>query len=525
MSKITYLSESVINQIAAGEVVEHPASVIKELIENAIDAKSSKITIFIKQGGFEEIVVEDNGEGMDKEDVKLSIKRHATSKIQKTEDLFTLKTMGFRGEALASIASIAKIRIKSSQGKMGFSLLAHAGNIQEEKEDLKLKGTSISVSSLFYNVPARLAFQKSVAASTAEITRYITALALSQEEVEFTLYAEKEKKLFVPSLSHRNLKESLQNRLEMLGKKELFEGGKWVDFTKDFFSLRGWFSSSELVKKNRLNQFLFINRRWVFSPQISSMIKEMYSTSIGEKGFPCFLLFLQIPEREVDVNVHPQKKEVRIQNLSSVRKFLWEAFFSLHPSFKIEKGAFFAEEIPFLPKLQTYEESREEKELFLFSEVFFFHMQGKFLLGVQQEKKNLILINVSLLHEALFGRWLAKPKELSQGLIKPILVDLSKEEIDKIDLFSDAWKEKGIELRKISEKTVAVDRVPSFVSFHNVPFFLQEMLAFSEKKPKGKGKYTFSFEEAKALYSLAEKERVDKTLFQTDVTEEKLSKL
>ncbi len=530
MSKIAYLSEEVIDQIAAGEVIESPASVVKELIENAIDAKAGKITLFIKGGGFEEIFVEDDGEGMSREEIKLSIKRHATSKIRRTQDLFTLNTMGFRGEALASIASISKMEIRSSQGQEGAFFCFQAGEVLEEKEEGKNQGTAIRILSLFYNVPARKAFQKSSAASLTEILRYVTALALSHYEIEFTLFVEEERKLFAPVVLAFSDKQKLQERLQMLHKEEICNGGRWLFWEKAGFSVFGFLSSSEVVKRNRLSQYLFINRRWVVSPQICSIVKEMYGTNIAERDFPCFSLFLQIPKDQIDVNVHPQKKEVRIQNFSFLRKFLWEAFFDTYPStpnsFSLEQRENFMEEGFFFQEDDLPQGKEEEPSLF--SSVFFFHMEGKFLLGIQQEEKKLLLVNVSLLHEALFGKWLENPQNFSQALLEPVLIELTKEEIEEVDFFAEKWREKGVEVRKISERSIAIDKIPSFLPTNQVYFFIKELLYLFSSQSKGRKKGflrkgVFQFEEAKALYNLAEKEKIDKTLFQRVLTEGQLN--
>ena len=249
--KIIQLTESVINQIAAGEVIENPASIVKELIENSLDAKASQITISIRGGGRDLIQVEDDGCGMSPVDAKLCFQRHATSKIRKAEDLFALKSMGFRGEALAAISSISHFELKTSDGNEGAWIRGKGGEIEQIEPCARNLGSTISIRSLFFNVPARKKFQKSAPSTLAGITKLIQTISVAHPEIAFSYFSERQKIFTLKP-------QTKQERIEAVFGPFAFE----ID--KDF--LWGVFSSPEEAKGRRQGQFVFINDRPVFSP-------------------------------------------------------------------------------------------------------------------------------------------------------------------------------------------------------------------------------------------------------------------
>jgi DNA mismatch repair protein MutL len=327
---ISILSDQAINQIAAGEVVEGPASVVKELIENSIDSGASKVAIEIKGGGHFLIEVSDDGKGMSAEDVEMSIKRYATSKINEFEDLEGLTTMGFRGEALAAISSVSNCTIESSTGGVGVVLTCSGG------KDIKIfpcgrkRGTSVKIENLFFNTPARKKFQKARGPSTTEVIKCITNLSLCHKEVGFSLKVDEKEVFYVEG--------GALNRLEEVLGKDFFAPKVLVDFFLDGIRVQGVIAPPEKTRSNRLGQYLIVNRRNVYSLLVSNAVAAGFGTSIGKGDFPLFFLELTFDPSKIDVNVHPQKKEVRFQEEENVFKVVREAIISsLTGSFKEEK--------------------------------------------------------------------------------------------------------------------------------------------------------------------------------------------
>lgn len=316
--KIRVLSDDTINQIAAGEVVENPASVVKELVENAIDAGASKITIEIKGGGHLLIRIVDNGSGMGLEDAKMSLQRHATSKIREVDDLSRLTSMGFRGEALASIASISKLRLETSlDGEEAFEVVCHGGSSITTGTTSRTKGTTFEIASLFYNTPARRKFQKSASRSSAEIMKCVTKLALANRGVAFELISQDISILKTSNDPSRTIEEVLGS--------EFSKDVKEVLFKESDHEIKGVIGSSFKTRSNRSGQYLFVNQRPIYSPLVSDAVKFAFGTRISSKDFPLFVLWMTIPTDLIDVNVHPQKHTIRFQNEEMVRHFVIQA--------------------------------------------------------------------------------------------------------------------------------------------------------------------------------------------------------
>lgn len=320
-NKIRLLSDLTINQIAAGEVIENPSSVIKELIENAIDAGASNICIEVFSGGFQRIKISDNGSGMSPDDAALCLKRHATSKITNAQDLFSLSTMGFRGEALASIAAICKMTLNTALEDMPAVLLeVEGGEVKELGPSARSRGTTIEVRSLFYNVPARKKFQKSVSASSAEITKIVTQLALAHPEVGFELAQQGRTQFSLPSApSGEEFLNGLKKRIETLLGKEFLHACHFLEMREGSYTAKGVVADPLYARYNRSGQYLFVNRRPVLCPSISYAVRDAYGTRLSSDRHPVFLLHLSVSPQLIDVNVHPQKKEIRLREESVVK--------------------------------------------------------------------------------------------------------------------------------------------------------------------------------------------------------------
>ncbi|MBC8311246.1 MAG: DNA mismatch repair endonuclease MutL [Candidatus Marinimicrobia bacterium] len=309
MSKIKLLSSHLINQIAAGEVIERPFSVIKELVENSIDAKSSQIDILIEDGGHKAIQVFDNGIGMTKVDLELAFQRHATSKIATQDDLAKISTLGFRGEALPSIASVSQLTAKSivKDNNDGFELSIYGGEVKSLEPIAGLHGTQISVKNLFYNIPARRKFLKKSDTEQRKIVELIRQFMLSNPNIGFSLSANS-KEIYKVSPN------TLEIRIKDIFGKNFSNSLLPVNLTKSPYEISGFTGNLNTTKKRQGDQYLFLNGRFIKDRLLSSAVFSAYKSLISRGEFPFFVLFLQVPLDTVDINVHPAKLEVRFQN-------------------------------------------------------------------------------------------------------------------------------------------------------------------------------------------------------------------
>jgi DNA mismatch repair protein MutL len=319
MGKIHRLPDDLANQIAAGEVVERPASVIKELVENSLDAGARRIGIAVEFGGKKLIRVEDDGEGMEPEDARLAIERHATSKIRRSDDLARIATLGFRGEALPSIASVSHfvLRSRARGAASGTEVRVNGGMIASVMEAGMPEGTAIEVADVFYNLPARRKFLKSDGAESAQISRIVTQLALCYPEVGFTLTSAGRKVLQVPPVA------TLRDRLYQL----YGERSDLVDVHRDSGEVRlvGYIAALAEQGPTRGPQNVFINRRIVRDRTIAHAIIDAYSVASIKERSPEVHLFIEMPPDTVDVNVHPTKAEVRFRDQSFMHELVRRA--------------------------------------------------------------------------------------------------------------------------------------------------------------------------------------------------------
>lgn len=319
MGRITKLPDDLANQIAAGEVVERPASVVKELVENAIDAKATRIVITAEYGGKKLIRVEDDGIGMEPDDARLCLERHATSKIKRADDLGAIVTLGFRGEALPSIASVSHFRLRTrARGtQSGTEIRVNAGIIESVVEVGCPEGTLVEVADVFYNLPARRKFLKSDAAEAAQLSKFVTQLALCYPEVGFTLTSSGRKVVAVPPVT------SLSDRLyQLYGDRQ-----DLVQVEREFGGLRlhGFIAALAEQGPVRGPQHVFVNRRIVKDRTIAHAIIDAYSVATNKERSPEVHLFLEVPPDQIDVNVHPTKAEVRFKEQSQVHSLVRHA--------------------------------------------------------------------------------------------------------------------------------------------------------------------------------------------------------
>ena len=322
MSKIRVLADHVANQIAAGEVVERPASVAKELVENAIDAGATRVTIEIEAGGRRLLKVSDDGEGMVRDDAVLAFERHATSKIRETDDLAAIGTLGFRGEALASIASVARVELTTCiEGANAATRVAiDGGRMRDVKDAAHPRGTTIGVRDLFFNIPARRKFLRSEATETFHLTNLVTHYALAHPEIAFTFINNGRE--VVRAAQAKDLRERAY---------QIF-GGEFLENLLEVNSgepqvahVTGYVSAPRDRRTSRDSQYLFVNRRFVRDRMIGRSLTEGYRSILPHGVYPAALLFIETPLDEVDVNVHPAKTEVRFRRQSAVADAVREA--------------------------------------------------------------------------------------------------------------------------------------------------------------------------------------------------------
>lgn len=308
MSKIIELPEILANQIAAGEVIERPSSVVKELVENSIDAGASQITIEIEEAGLKSIQVTDNGEGIDHEDVPLALRRHATSKIKKQADLFRIRTLGFRGEAIPSIASVSRFTIETATeaGRHGTLLVAQGGEIEEHEPTSSPVGTKIKIEDLFFNTPARLKYMKSQQAELSHIVDVINRLSLAHPEVAFTLISDSRE--MTRTAGSGNLRQAIAGIYGLATAKKMVE----ISASDLDFEVSGYVSLPELTRANRNYITILINGRYIKNFLLNRAILDGYGSKLMVGRFPLAVINIQIDPYLADVNVHPTKQEVRI---------------------------------------------------------------------------------------------------------------------------------------------------------------------------------------------------------------------
>jgi DNA mismatch repair protein MutL len=315
---IHLLPDSIANQIAAGEVVQRPASAVKELMENSIDAGATEITLIVKDGGKVLIQVIDNGQGMSETDARMSLERHATSKIRKADDLFTLRTMGFRGEALASIAAVAHLEMKTRQAQndLGTLLLVEGSEVKKQEAVACEKGTSISIKNLFYNIPARRNFLKSNAVELRHIIDEFNRLALANPEIAFTLVQGDE---VVYELQPGKLSQRIVALFGKNYQQQLAPGSEETSLVK----VAGYVGRPELAKKTRGEQFIFVNQRFVRNNYLGHAVTSAYEGLLPDNSFPFYVLFIEIDPKHIDVNVHPTKTEIKFDDERAVYGVVW----------------------------------------------------------------------------------------------------------------------------------------------------------------------------------------------------------
>ena len=321
MGKIVLLDDATINKIAAGEVIERPASVVKEVMENAIDAGATSITVEIKNGGISYIRVTDNGKGIMQDDMEIAFERHATSKLRSAEDLDEIKSMGFRGEALASIAAIAKVILdsKTADNMNGYEVVIEGGKILSKNEKGCANGTSITIENLFYNTPVRYKFLKKDFTESGYIEDVVARIALVHPEIAIKLI--NTGKIMIQTPGNGDVKTVIYN----IYGKEIADNLINIDYTYEDILVKGVIGKPVISRSNRSNQLFFVNERYVKDKTLSGAAEQAFKgfVTIGKHGF--LVLNITMDPRKVDVNVHPAKLEVRFQEETKIFKAIYHS--------------------------------------------------------------------------------------------------------------------------------------------------------------------------------------------------------
>jgi DNA mismatch repair protein MutL len=510
-SIIRVLSDITINQIAAGEVIESPASVVKELVENSLDAGAKKIVVEVQGGGLHSLRISDDGIGMNRDDALLCLERHATSKIHDAKDLFEIQTMGFRGEALASISSISKMTLTTSTQEIGVQLEVDGGKIQSVTPYPRNRGTTIEVRHLFFNVPARKKFQKSPVALFSEITRVITTLSLGYPDVSFELYHQENLAFSTPVTEKTEVLAQLQGRIGSILGDPFSANVVHVDITDDPFSIKGIIGMPENTRHNRSGQYLFINRRPVVSPPISFAIRDAYGTRIGADRHPIYVLHVDMPYHLLDVNVHPQKKEVRLSQEGWIKQVLQKAIQKslekrpeenlpeskpIFADFAFEEPdfSFFArKEAHSTPSPFAYREAApsefKEPTLSLVTEklqvvgqwsnyllIDSLSLKGKISLAMEEE--GLCLVDLAgARSRVLFEQLLNAHTEPlhKQGLLFPISFEMASFEAEELVRALPCLSFMGYSITQSGPRSFLVDAIPSYTEESDVQKILEEM--------------------------------------------------
>ncbi|CAN5280223.1 DNA mismatch repair endonuclease MutL [soil metagenome] len=489
--KIQLLSQAVISAIAAGEVIERPAVVVKELIENAIDAGATKIEIEITDDKEKRIRVSDDGSGIPAEELSIAIQRHTTSKLREVEELPQLLSLGFRGEALASIASVSRMTIhtRTTDAEVGQQLIVENGEVELQKPLGLPLGTTILVTQLFDQLPARKKFLKQAATEFRQVTEYVTAAALSQPEISFILI-HNQKHVF--DLAPCNL----SVRAATLFGDQLFSQLVPFDLGQPYFSVHGLIGTPQLARRSNQKQFLFINGRSVSPTVTHHWVKESYGSLIEPKSEPFFVIFLELPPTTIDINVHPRKEIVRFLNEKEVYDFVTTAvkqalaqtdltyqYHSISMSeWKVNdpitssdrKGSSATESV--LKQLVQPWKVLEEKPIIL---------QLDFTYLITITKQGLIIVDQHAAHERiLYNQFLAALTEMKSSnqahaqhqLPTPLTLSFPASDSQMLRQHLLTLQEVGFEIDEFGANTFKISAVPMLVKDRSIPQLLNELI-------------------------------------------------
>jgi DNA mismatch repair protein MutL len=524
---IQLLPDHVANQIAAGEVVQRPASVVKELLENAIDAGATNITLLIKNAGKTLIQVIDDGKGMSNTDARMSFERHATSKIQKAEDLFNLNTKGFRGEALASIAAIAHVELKTKPAdeELGTCIKIEGSKIISQDFVSTGKGTSLAVKNLFYNIPARRNFLKSDTVETRHIIDEFQRVALAHADISFLLHHNNNE---VYHLKKGNLRQRI---VAVFGTK-MNEKLVPIDEKTDIVAIEGFVAKPEFSKRKRGEQFFFVNNRFIKSSYLNHAVVSAFDGLLEQGAHPSYFLYLTVPASSIDINIHPTKTEIKFDNEKALYAMLRATVkhslgqYNVAPILDFNRDAGLdtpyhfksSSKIATVPKISVdpdfnpfkEEQQREirhpfkrQKETQSWESLYTsidttdaqqneslfehqqdektqktFQVQRKYVMSVI--KSGVVLINQSLAHQRIlyeqFLESITVKEANSQQLLFPVKISFSSAEIEMIYTIKTELENAGFSFDEFTKDSVTIKGIPVSVTESEITIILEELL-------------------------------------------------
>ena len=502
--KIKILPDFVVNKIAAGEVVERPVSVVKELIENSIDADSSKIDIHIRGGGKNEIIVVDNGLGILEDDLLLSVRRHATSKIL-NENLTNISSLGFRGEALSSISSVSDffLSTNSNNTSLGFEINYTAGKLKSSKPINKVRGTTIKVKNLFFNIPARLKFLKSDNYEALLIKRIVQKFSLSFLDIEFNLFIDDKKTFQSPVIKEKSWDEKLLLRSTKVLGEDCLDNSIKISEKSEKFLIRGLLGIPTFNFSNSNNIFFFVNNRIVSDKSITSIIRVAYRDFLAHDRFPQLVLFVDCSSSEVDINVHPMKHEVRFRDLPSLKSLIISSIkknlektnhlaSSINSKKAINQFIFNeeAQEKIFLKekkiKSSQYENKDNDNKKNYDSDV-----NTRYPLGfaktqlhdtyiISENKKGIVITDQHAAHERIVYEKLKKDyygNEIKrQILLIPAIIELDNLVVKNIEKTIKVAHEYGVKIEIFGNNSIIVREIPVILGNCNIKEFVLDLI-------------------------------------------------
>jgi len=524
---IQLLPDHVANQIAAGEVVQRPASVVKELLENAIDAGATNLTLLVKDAGKTLIQVIDDGKGMSTTDARMSFERHATSKIQKAEDLFNLDTKGFRGEALASIAAISHVELKTKplDEELGTCIKIEGSTIISQEFVATGKGTSLAVKNLFYNIPARRNFLKSDTVETRHIIDEFQRIALAHPDISLLLHHNNNE---VYHLKKGNLRQRI---VAVFGTK-MNEKLVPIDEKTDIVAIEGFVAKPEFSKRKRGEQFFFVNNRFIKSSYLNHAVVSAFDGLLEQGAHPSYFLYLTVPASSIDINIHPTKTEIKFDNekalyamlratvkhslgqynVAPVLDFNRDAGLDTPYHFKSSAKMGSVPKISVDPDFNPFKEEQQKEISFPFrrqketqsweslytsvditdaqqNESLFehhqeektqktFQIQRKYVLSLI--KSGVVLINQSLAHQRIlyeqFLESITVKEANSQQLLFPVKISFSSAEIEMIYTIKTELENAGFSFDEFSKDSVTIKGIPVSVTESKITIILEELL-------------------------------------------------
>lgn len=517
---IHLLPDNVANQIAAGEVVQRPASVVKELLENSIDAKATEISLIIKNAGKTLIQVVDNGIGMSPNDASICFERHTTSKIKSAKDLFNIRSKGFRGEALASIAAVSHTELitRQSSSDLGKIVRIQGNKIVDDKSIVSKIGTSIMVKNLFFNIPARRNFLKSDNVELKHIINEFHRTSIAHPEIKF-IFHNNNSELF--NLPMSNLRKRIVNIFGVKSNEKLVP----VNEETDILKINGFVFKPEYSKKSRGEQFFFVNNRFIKSPYLNHSVNSAFEGLIDIKYNPSYFLFMEVDPKSIDINIHPTKTEIKFDDEHSIYAILRSSIkhslgqFNIAPILDFNQDK--AMELPYSYRnkkevkgvgidvnenYNPFENSRTrsseniyldielEKNIHIeedsdvntlefnnddiFESNSVYQLNNKYL--VNKIKSGIVIVNQNRAHQRIlyekFLKFITVDGSKPQKLINPLKMNLSIQEIDILVNYKKQLKSSGFVFKKISSNDLNFEAIPTFLDSNKVAQYIQDIL-------------------------------------------------